>query len=128
MGKYCHHNSSNHSFPCHPWISESSFVTVNVILCAQSNLLIFSPIKNKIDLINTINALMISEMVVSPLLRYFDFFTILNRHIFAPRAKSEEELFGYFNGGWYNLAERFTDFTKGTIRLMHFWHNLTPKC
>ncbi len=61
---------------------------------------------------HTVNSLMISEMVVSPMLRYFDTSTILERHYFAPRAKTEDELLSYFNGGWYNLAERFTDFTN----------------
>ncbi len=66
----------------------------------------------RIDLINTVNALMISEMIISPLIRYSDPIAFLDRHYFAPRAKSEEELFSCFRGGWYNLAERFTDFTK----------------
>ncbi|KAL9178347.1 hypothetical protein ACHAXT_001775 [Thalassiosira profunda] len=66
----------------------------------------------RIDLINTVNALMISEMIVSPLLRYLDPMTILSRHFLAPRAKTEEALLDCFQGGYYNLAERFTDFTK----------------
>eukprot|EP00804_Cyclotella_cryptica_P013338 CCRYP_005119-RB/>CCRYP_005119-RB protein AED:0.07 eAED:0.07 QI:209/1/1/1/0.77/0.7/10/1560/999 len=67
---------------------------------------------DKIDMINTINALIISEMLLSPLLRYLDIFEILNRHYFAPRATTHEDLYSCFTGGWYNLAERFTDFTK----------------
>jgi hypothetical protein len=59
-------------------------------------------------MINTINALLLSEMVVSPLLRYFDIFEIMSRHYYAPRAKTQEEMFSCFSGGWYNLAERFT--------------------
>lgn len=81
--------------------------------------------ENKIDLINTVNALMISEMIVSPLLRYFDVMTILNRHYFAPRAKTEEELFSCFSGGWYNLGERYTDFTKVLI-LCTFYSTFYP--
>eukprot|EP01082_Thalassiosira_pseudonana_P015471 g13944.t1.1.5e17418c g13944 g13944.t1 contig9:789813-792639(-) len=68
--------------------------------------------EESIDMINTINALLLSEMVVSPLLRYFDIFEIMSRHYYAPRAKTQEEMFSCFSGGWYNLAERFTDFTK----------------
>ena len=68
--------------------------------------------ENRIDLINTVNSLMISEMILAPLIRYLDFMTIVNRHIFAPRAKTEEEMLSCFKGGWYSLAERFTDFTK----------------
>ena len=81
--------------------------------------------EEKIDLINTISMMMISEMIVSPLLRYFDFFTILHRHVLAPRAKTEEQLFGYFRGGWYNLAERFTDFTK-VLLLCTFYSAFHP--
>jgi len=81
--------------------------------------------EEKIDLINTINSLMISEMITSPLLRYLDFMTILNRHYFAPRAKTEEEMFACFKGGWYNLAERFTDFTK-VLLLCTFYSTFYP--
>jgi hypothetical protein len=49
-----------------------------------------------------------AETVVTPLLKYFDFFQILDRHYFAPRATTLEELYSCFTGGWYNLAERFT--------------------
>mmetsp|Transcript_5812 Transcript_5812/g.13266 ORF Transcript_5812/g.13266 Transcript_5812/m.13266 type:complete len:1004 (-) Transcript_5812:1353-4364(-) len=81
--------------------------------------------ENKIDLINTVNALMISEMIMAPLLRYFDVMTILKRHYFAPRAKSEEELFSCFSGGWYNLGERYTDFTK-VLLLCTFYSAFYP--
>ena len=47
-------------------------------------------------------------MLLSPLLRYLDIFEILNRHYFAPRATTQEDLYSCFTGGWYNLAERFT--------------------
>ena len=68
--------------------------------------------ENSIDLISTINALMLSEMLFAPLLRYFDVMSFLDRHYFAPRAKTEEQMLSCFKGGWYNLAERFTDLTK----------------
>ena len=68
--------------------------------------------QQKIDLINTVNSLMISEMVVSPMIRYVDPGSFLKRHILAPRAKSEEAMLRCFDGGYYSLAERFTDFTK----------------
>ena len=55
--------------------------------------------KEKIDLINTVSALMISEMLISPLLRYLDFGSMIARHYLAPRAKTEEELLNCFNGG-----------------------------
>ncbi|KAL7535279.1 hypothetical protein ACHAXR_006394 [Thalassiosira sp. AJA248-18] len=77
------------------------------------------------DLINTVNALMISEMVFAPLLRYLDFAQIISRHYFAPRAKTEEELFSCFRGGYYNLAERFTDFTK-VLLLCTFYSAFYP--
>jgi len=65
-----------------------------------------------IDLISTVNALMLSEMLLSPFLRVFDVFSFLDRHYFAPRAKTEEKMLSCFKGGWYNLSERFTDLTK----------------
>ncbi len=68
--------------------------------------------ENSMDLISTINATMLSEMIVAPMLRYFDVATFLDRHYFAPRAKTEEQMLSRFRGGWYNLSERFTDLTK----------------
>ena len=61
----------------------------------------------------------------SPLLRYLDPFVILDRHYFAPRAKSDEELYFCFRGGWYNLSERFTDFTK-VLLLCTFYSAFMP--
>lgn len=66
-----------------------------------------------------------TEMFVSPLLRYFDVMSIIKRHYFAPRAKTEEQMFACFNGGWYNLAERFTDFTK-VLLLCTFYSAFYP--
>ncbi|EJK76259.1 hypothetical protein THAOC_01989 [Thalassiosira oceanica] len=60
-----------------------------------------------------------------PLLRYLDPFVILDRHYFAPRAKSDEELYFCFRGGWYNLSERFTDFTK-VLLLCTFYSAFMP--
>jgi hypothetical protein len=67
---------------------------------------------NSIDLISTINALIFSEMLLSPFLRLFDVMSFLDRHYFAPRARTEEQMLSCFKGGWYNLSERFTDLTK----------------
>ena len=68
--------------------------------------------ESSMDLISTINATMLSEMLLAPFLRYFDIMTLLDRHYFAPRAKTEAQMLSCFKGGWYNLAERFTDLTK----------------
>ena len=68
--------------------------------------------ENSMDLISTINATMLSEMLVAPMLRYVDVVSFLDRHVFAPRAKTEEQMLSRFRGGWYNLSERFTDLTK----------------
>lgn len=81
--------------------------------------------EDSIDLIYTVSALMISEMFISPLLRYLDFGSIVKRHFLAPRAKTEEELFNCFNGGKYNLAERFTDYTK-VLLLCTFYSAFYP--
>ena len=59
-------------------------------------------------MINTVNALILSEMFLSPLLRYLDVPSFVNRHYFAPRAKTQEDMYNCFMGGFYNLGERFT--------------------
>lgn len=75
---------------------------------------------NSIDLINTINTLMLSEMLIAPFLRYIDITSFLDRHFFAPRAKTEEQMLACFRGGWYNMAERFTDLTKVLLLCIFF--------
>ena len=81
--------------------------------------------EEKIDLINTVSALMISEMFVSPLLRYLDPVSFYKQHYIAPRAKTEDELFNCFDGGKYNIAERFTDYTK-VLLLCTFYSAFYP--
>ena len=64
-------------------------------------------------------------MLVAPLLRYFDVASFLDRHIKAPRAKTEEQMLACFKGGWYNLSERFTDLTK-VLLLCIFYATFYP--
>ncbi|KAL7465620.1 hypothetical protein ACHAXS_005929, partial [Conticribra weissflogii] len=64
------------------------------------------------DMMNAVNALLISEMIYSPILKVLDIGGIIQRHYLAPRAKSQELLHENFRGGYYSMAERYTDFTK----------------
>jgi len=64
------------------------------------------------DMMNSVNALLISEMVYSPILKFLDIGGIIQRHYHAPRAKTQELMHDNFHGGYYSMAERYTDFTK----------------
>lgn len=77
------------------------------------------------NLIPSINAIMWTEMLVAPMLRLADIIGNLKKHIFAPRARTQEEMNLYFLGTPYNLAERYTDFTK-SIFLAYFYSALDP--
>jgi hypothetical protein len=59
-------------------------------------------------------------MLLAPFLRYLDILSFVNKHFFAPRAKTEEQMLSCFKGGWYNLAERFTDLTKVLLLCIFF--------
>jgi len=80
---------------------------------------------DRLDLIKSINGVLIAEMVVSPLLRLCDMMGLFRKHVMAPRAPTQELMNLNFTGTIYNLAERFTDFTK-VIFLILFYSALNP--
>lgn len=60
------------------------------------------------DLIPSINALLISEMFLPPLISIIDIMGNLSKHYFAPRAKTMHQMLLCFKGTPYNLAEKYT--------------------
>jgi hypothetical protein len=60
------------------------------------------------DVLPTINALLWSELFLSPFLRLLDIVGNLKKHILGPRAKTQESMNLSFQGTAYNLGERYT--------------------
>eukprot|EP00946_MAST-07B_sp_MAST-7B-sp1_P001186 g1186.t1 len=60
-----------------------------------------------------IQFLMLIDLFSSPLVRLFDIYNLFCRYVYAPRvAKTQVQLNRYFNGTFWNLAERYTDMMK----------------
>ena len=62
----------------------------------------------KFDMLSAVNALLISEMLYSPVLKCLDIGGLYKKHYLAPRAKSQESMYEHFGGGYYSMADRFT--------------------
>jgi len=76
-------------------------------------------------LLNSVNVILLSELIFVPLFRYLDIFGNLKKHYLAPRAQTQEEMNLHFIGGDYNLAERYTDLTK-VVFVCYFYNALMP--
>ena len=64
------------------------------------------------DILPSIKAILISELYVTPLLSLMDISSNINKHVYAPRARSQEQMNMYFNGTQYNIGERLTRLTN----------------
>eukprot|EP00934_Nitzschia_sp_Nitz4_P003042 Nitzschia sp. Nitz4//scaffold174_size87051//32646//36062//NITZ4_005106-RA/size87051-snap-gene-0.111-mRNA-1//-1//CDS//3329538863//3032//frame0 len=77
------------------------------------------------DLLPTTFAILLSDVWLSPLLRLSDWMTNLKKHVLAPRATTQEQMNRNFQGTFYNLGERYTDFTK-VLFVVFFYSALFP--
>mmetsp|Transcript_38364 Transcript_38364/g.41590 ORF Transcript_38364/g.41590 Transcript_38364/m.41590 type:complete len:1014 (+) Transcript_38364:119-3160(+) len=69
-------------------------------------------LNEKNGLIPQVLTLFYSDMIITNLLALSDPLGHLNRHVLAPRAKTQDAMNIYFKGTEYDLAERYTDLTK----------------
>jgi len=76
-------------------------------------------------MVPTVSALLVSEAWLSPLMRISDYTTNLKKHVLAPRARSQDEMNSWFTGSWFQLGERYTDFTK-IVFVVFFYSALYP--
>jgi hypothetical protein len=67
---------------------------------------------SKTDLLPTIQAVLFSDVFFTPIMRLGDMVGNLKKHVLGPRARNQEEMNLSFQGTFYNLGERYTDFTK----------------
>ena len=79
---------------------------------------VFNPLTSTLgedphDVLPAIRAILISELVLTPLLRLLDIYGNLQRHVLAPRAPTQFEMNLNFLGTSYRLGERFTVRTTG---------------
>jgi hypothetical protein len=94
---------------------KSMYLKITVFRWVNTALLlkISSPLTRQLldsdtDLIPSINALLISEMFLPPLITIADMMGNLSKHYFAPRAKTMHQMLLCFKGTPYNLAEKYT--------------------
>lgn len=64
------------------------------------------------DILPSINAILVSELYVTPLLKLMDISSNINKHFYAPRAKTQLEMNNYFLGTLWSVGERFTSLTN----------------
>jgi len=62
----------------------------------------------KNDLLKAIGGQFFSEIFFVPLLSILDIMGNVNKHYFAPRAKTQHQMYSCFQGTPYNIAERYT--------------------
>jgi hypothetical protein len=60
------------------------------------------------DTIVTIKNILVAELWFSPFLRLLDMWGNVQKHIFAPRARTQNSMNLFFQGTVYNLGERYT--------------------
>jgi len=77
------------------------------------------------DVLPQINAILWSEMWITPCLRLLDLWQNIKKHILAPRAPNQEVMNSHFQGTFYNLGERYTDLTK-ILFVCFFYSALFP--
>lgn len=65
-----------------------------------------------LDVLPQINNILWFELWLVPSLRLLDIWGNIQKHFFAPRARTQELMNSYFQGTYYNLGERYTDMTK----------------
>lgn len=63
---------------------------------------------DKMDALPSIYAILVSELLITPLIRVLDIGGNIKRHIVAPRAMTQQEMNLNFRGTRYRLGERFT--------------------
>ena len=60
------------------------------------------------DMLITINSILWSELFLSPFLKLIDIFGNIQKHVIAPRMRTQESMNSCFQGTQYNLGERYT--------------------
>jgi len=57
------------------------------------------------DILPSINAILVSELFTTPILNLMDISSNINKHIYAPRARTQQQMNHYFLGTFYNIGE-----------------------
>ena len=71
-------------------------------------------------LIPSIHGLFFSQLLLTPALQLSDYMGHLNRHIFGPRAKTQEAMNMNFRGGEVYLADRYANMIKFLFLMVWF--------
>jgi len=77
------------------------------------------------DLLKSVSGIFVSEIIFTPIICLLDIGGTLSKHYFAPRAKTQQQMYLCFKGTPYNLAEKYTDLTR-IMLLSYFYSALFP--
>ena len=92
----------------------SQFIMVTFIRWMNTTIVIqfFSPFAETLEngsfLINTVFATFLAEMTLRPILANLNYMSNIKMHILGPRAVDQRRMNLNFQGGYYNISERYT--------------------
>jgi hypothetical protein len=75
---------------------------------------------DKQSALSQINAILWSEMWITPAVRLLDLGGNFEKHILAPRARNQELMNRHFQGTFYHLGERYTDLAKVLFVVLYY--------
>lgn len=77
------------------------------------------------EILPSIKAILVSELYVTPLVTVLDIASSLQKHFYAPRARTQEQMNSYFHGTHYSIGERYTAVTN-MLFVCFFYSALFP--
>ena len=114
------------SFQTSLYIKITLFRFVNTaILASMTTPLTGTLVDDEEDILPSIKAILVSELYVTPLLSLIDISSNMNKHLYAPRAKTQEQMNTYFQGTEYSIGERYTGLTS-ILFVCFFYSALFP--
>lgn len=119
-----HHSEG--SFQSSLYLKITLFRWINTALLTK----LLTPFSNTLDsrsedVIRQISAILWSELWLTPALRLLEPVSNFEKHVLAPRARTQEEMNMNFQGTIYNLGERYTDLSK-ILFVCCFYSSLIP--
>ncbi|KAL7559500.1 hypothetical protein ACA910_010314 [Epithemia clementina (nom. ined.)] len=114
------------SFQTSLYVKITLFRFVNTAILAS----VISPLTGTLidgneEILPSIKAILVSELYVTPLLSLLDISSNINKHYFAPRAKTQDQMNSYFYGTQYSIGERYTGLTN-ILFVCFFYSALFP--
>jgi len=105
-----HRNQS--SYQASQFIKITLFRWVNTAVITLVITPFTDTLQNGSFLINSIFTICITEMTVNPVLQMLNYMSNFQMHVLGPRAVDQRRMNLHFQGGYYEIGERYTAMTK----------------